>query len=1012
MDPFEAIRRYLRAVRRRLRRREALRALAFAGAAALLLALAGGLVASVASERALVFMRQGLVLAAGVAVVASIVVGVVLPRRRLRRDGDVARYIGAAAPALASDLLSTVELEDELRGGPRRAPPGGPRFSEALARALARDTHERLEVVDPDRVVPPHGLRRAGIVLGLSLLVFAAGAVIAPSRLSAGFGRLVHPPPPQLHSERAIAVAEPIVGDLRLVVSYPAYTGRPPLVVPAATGDLSAPRGTRVFFETTALRPAATARLVFDDPAEAPQPLVVEGREVRGSFLVDRPRQFRFELTPTGGRPLVEAEPHRVEVEPDRPPRVELVAPAEELDVADRRRVELAYDIDDDYGIAKIELVWKGDGKEERKVIAPPRAGARSAQAKFYWDLNEITLAPGTRIAYHLEARDNDDVGGPNVGVSRTYWLRVYSPRERHEEVLQKQQAVFEQLVRELAGRLVIGAEDIDGHLEALGGLERLTVDLGALISLVAADTLAPKGLKEELEGMHTRLEKLARDEQTAVTDLSERRARAAAFVMPRAVFAEADRKIVLELERDVLAFDDWLQRQRLEELLAISDEIKQHREKLKDLLAQYSRSRSAETRAAIEREIRAIEQRIAELQAKAAQLSSEVADRFVNAEAMDAEDAADCFAEVRRLLDKGEIAAAEKQLERCSRMAEQQASALEEGLRGLRGERFNEQEKAYSELMGEVGDLERDQRRVAAEAEDLYDRYKERAAEAGRGAQTPEKEQARRTLERLKREVAEVPREGLPPFSQDEHDALKKRLEDVGSMLEEGDVAEALAMARHALEGLKLMNHDLADDLADGQPFSPRTADAAGRIEDAEPVAEQLIEELEQAQPSPGQMMSAEDRQRMAELRRRQRELRERAQRLGGKAEKRAKEMPGDSGEKAQRGLGEAAEKMGHAEGRMGAPDPLGARDDAQQAADRLGDLQGEMRRSARPSPVPGTRDGTGRDHEETVKIPGSDAYKPPEAFREDILDAMKKEKPPEAYRDQVKRYYEELVR
>ncbi|HKA87975.1 MAG TPA: hypothetical protein VKE22_09930, partial [Haliangiales bacterium] len=35
-----------------------------------------------------------------------------------------------------------------------------------------------------------------------------------------------------------------------------------------------------------------------------------------------------------------------------------------------------------------------------------------------------------------------------------------------------------------------------------------------------------------------------------------------------------------------------------------------------------------------------------------------------------------------------------------------------------------------------------------------------------------------------------------------------------------------------------------------------------------------------------------------------------------------------------------------------------------------------------------------------------------PPEAFREDILDAMKKEKPPAPYKDQVKRYYEELVK
>lgn len=1004
MESFEAIRTYLRSVRRRLRRREALRALAFAAAALALLALAVPLAAFSAPEKALVFLRQGALFAAAGALLAASVTGVLMPRRRLRRMGDVARFVGAAEPRLASDLLSTVELEEELRRGPN--------FSEALALALAKDTRERLAVVDPDRVVPPHGLRRAGIAFGAALVVFIAGAIIAPATLSAGFARLVHPPTPAALNERAVAADEPIVSDLRLVVSYPAYTRRPPLVVPAATGDLSAPRGTRVFFETTALRQAATARMVFDDPDEPARPLVVEGREVRGTFTVDKPRQFRFELSAAGGRPVVEAEPHRVEVEPDRPPRVELVAPADELDVADRRRVELAYDIDDDYGISKIELVWKGEGREERKQLAAPRGAGRSAQAKVYWDLNEITLAPGTRIAYHVEARDNDDVGGPNVGVSRTFYLRVYSPRERHDEVLQKQQALLEDLVNELDRRLPLGTEDLDGHRDALEGLERLVSSMGTLVALIAADTLAPKGLKAEVEGMHDRLEKLARDEQTQVSDLTARQQRATAFVMPRAAFAEHDKKTTAEVERDVLAFDDWLQRQRLEELLAISDEITQHRAKLKDLLAQYSRTKSAETRAAIEREIKAIEQRIAELQAKAAQLSSEVADRFVNSEAMDADDAADCFAKVRQLLDAGDTAGAEKQLERCSRMADEQAKALEQGLRGLRGDRFNDEEKAYGELMGEIGDLERDQRKVASEASDLYDRYKEQAARESRGRESPQKEKARRTLERLKKQVTEVPHDGLTPFSQDEHDALKKRLEDAGNMLDEGDVPEALAMAKHALEGIKLMIGDLDDDLADGQPFSNRTEEAAGKLDDAQPVAEQLVEELEAAQPSPEEMMSPADRQRMSELRRRQRELRERAQRLAGKADKKSKEMPGSSGEMAQKGLGEAGEQMGQAEERMSVPDPLGARDDAQQAADKLGELQGQMRRSARPTTVPGGPEGNGRDHEDTVKIPGSDAYKPPEAFREDILDAMKKEKPPDAYKDQVKRYYEELVR
>lgn len=46
-----------------------------------------------------------------------------------------------------------------------------------------------------------------------------------------------------------------------------------------------------------------------------------------------------------------------------------------------------------------------------------------------------------------------------------------------------------------------------------------------------------------------------------------------------------------------------------------------------------------------------------------------------------------------------------------------------------------------------------------------------------------------------------------------------------------------------------------------------------------------------------------------------------------------------------------------------------------------------------------------------EKVEIPGPDEYEPPEAFRKALLEGMK-DPVPEAYRQQVRRYYEELVK
>lgn len=44
-------------------------------------------------------------------------------------------------------------------------------------------------------------------------------------------------------------------------------------------------------------------------------------------------------------------------------------------------------------------------------------------------------------------------------------------------------------------------------------------------------------------------------------------------------------------------------------------------------------------------------------------------------------------------------------------------------------------------------------------------------------------------------------------------------------------------------------------------------------------------------------------------------------------------------------------------------------------------------------------------------VEIPGPDDYEPPEAFRKALLEGMK-DPVPEGYRQQVRRYYEELVK
>jgi hypothetical protein len=97
----------------------------------------------------------------------------------------------------------------------------------------------------------------------------------------------------------------------------------------------------------------------------------------------------------------------------------------------------------------------------------------------------------------------------------------------------------------------------------------------------------------------------------------------------------------------------------------------------------------------------------------------------------------------------------------------------------------------------------------------------------------------------------------------------------------------------------------------------------------------------------------------------------------------------------------------MERAEGELGRGDPRDAVGEEQQALDKLGKMKEQLEGQRRP------RDqmAGGRMDKEPVKIPGADEYRAPREFRQDLLEAMKRAAP-QQYKEQVKKYYEELVK
>jgi len=1005
-----AIRALLTDVRRRLRLLAAAQAGLYLASAAIFLAVAAPLVAAGSGAgRSAAWL---LLFAVVGALVGAVVGGVVAPAVRWRSDMRVASWVGRRVPKLASDLLSAVELGEGTR-------PQGERgaFSPALVGALVESTAQQLHAVDADQLVPRQPLWRPTRAMAVAALFAMLVAGLAPARVSAGWHAMLAGDPGGRFAG-ADRSPEPLVGDLEITLQYPAYTGRESVHLPSASGEVRVLPGTRVAIATTALEPAANAWIAFgDDTAQKGDqpdlPLAVDGHHLRGEFEVKEVVKYRFLLAAANGQRRVEATTRTIEIEPDREPVVELHAPADELDVTGLKRIELAYVAEDDYGLTRAELVFASAGeKERRRPIELPPGGAagtpRSAQNKLLWDLADVPLTPGTRIAYHVEVFDNDAVSGAKAGKSKEFYLRVLSPRERHEQLIARQRELFENMVKALGGRLTVGALDLHAHEALHKDDAALVVEIGTVVAALEKDEMAAKQLRKIYGEVRGRIDKLVGKE----AKLLKRAGRSDKIPAGMAgAFAASDKSVVAELEDDVILLSDWLDRQDLENLLAINDEIKAHRERLAKLFEEYKRTGSAEIKAEIERELRALEQRLAEQAQRQNRMPADVLDQFVNAEGIrEQKESKDCLAEVRKMMASGDVAGAEKKLKECGESLDESAEALEKALDELRGDRFSEQQKKFDELRGELADLAGDQKDVADEAGRLQRRYAEQAADLMKEKAVEKRAELNELLGKLRRRVDQVPKEGVGQFVEEEISAVRKRLDDIEKMLAEGDLAEALAMAREAEAGLEVVQGELEDaaEDEDDRHFRKAAERALEPVERAMPLARKLVEELEQATPSPGKILEKEDLERLDKLGRRQQALEQRAQKLADKARAEAGELPGEAGERMSERVGEAVGNMKRAAQRMRSREPSSARQEAREAADKLSQAQDEAKGAARQQQAQGQR-GL---REEPVRIPGADEYRAPEKFREDILDAMKKAQAPPSYKEMVKRYYEELIR
>jgi hypothetical protein len=1011
MSELERIRTFLAALRRRLVLRAVVETAGFGAAAGAVILLA--LAAAAAAVGPAGFWPTVTTIALAALALGAVAIGVLRPARLLRDDRAAARRAGALVPPLASDLLSAIELGDgaaeaELGAGAAAL------VSPALVRAFHADVARALEPVDPRALVP---LRSAGLAVaaGLAALGLIGGAVWLVPALATGLRTLAQRP--TLFDGAAVSL-EPLVGDVRVVYQYPAYTGLPDRTVEGSTGDLVAVKGTHVRLEARPLRSARRALLLLGEAGEGGElpTTLANGLLTAELTLTDR-GTYRFWLQPTLGRSVREQSSHRIEAEADAPPRVEIQGPADHLELATPRPIEVGYTASDDYGLGAVDLVYRVGDAAEQRVPLRDAHGARSAQGRTLWDPAATALVAGERIAYHIEARDRDEVSGAKVGSSRTLYVVIQNPHESLEESLDRQREVLERLVGDLGDRLEHGPEargagDANAATPAGGpggraaalaivheAEESHLALLGRLIDDDRREATLGKPLRAALAGIADRLERLLREEAPLVEAL-----RAKPTAAGLAKLDAPGARHAAELERDVLLLDDLVGRQRLEDLAQLGKELTDAHDRLQDLLARYKATKDEALRRQLEREARDLRVRIGELAQKMAALKdrNDVPDEWRNLPDLKA-----VAAEARKfddLLEKGDPGDLQQALAQLGDDLRGLRQMLDQNLDGFGAERFPQENRAAAELMKKVGEIEGDERGLEKETQGLADKQEAEVDKQLKGQLDDFLKREAEKIDRLKQRLAGVPAGDPESALAEDLERARDSAKQMMRLLDERDLAEAKGEADRAASNLDRATEHLQES-AEGRRGKRRAADAereksAEAVGDARGLAQEIADDLDKIVPKASDTMSPAEREQARQQAERQGAIGQRTDETAAEAARRIGKLPGL--DKAEGELKGAAERMRQAADMLKRSESKSAALAERDAAERLSKLRDSMQERQM---------GGNRQRHDPVRIPGADESAAPRAWRQELMDAMK-EKAPERFRDEVRRYYEELVK
>lgn len=211
-------------------------------------------------------------------------------------------------------------------------------------------------------------------------------------------------------------------------VQYPPHTRIPQESREGWGPKMTVPAGTTLQLTLQMNRPVKEGRLLVQGGADVP--LVPEGEtRLKADFRVDSDMVLKLDIKSKDGEPLLGASSLWIQTLPDLDPYLEVLAPELHNYVFPTEEIPFSINVDDDYGIAAVDLVLRVRGQEHRISWLPANTEepVRKTNLTPVLRLEDFELQSRDIVFGYVEVRDNHP-GEPHVVKSAlfTFLVRDY----------------------------------------------------------------------------------------------------------------------------------------------------------------------------------------------------------------------------------------------------------------------------------------------------------------------------------------------------------------------------------------------------------------------------------------------------------------------------------------------------------------------------------------------------------------------------------------------------------